>query len=104
MRYIRKQNSEFMGTTADLMEFVFGSERSNLSAVVPMLMDIQAGRCFYCTGTLNKSSIHVDHFIAWSRYPMDLGHNFVLAHHTCNSAKADHIAAFEHLHSWVDRS
>ena len=28
----------------------------------------------------------VDHFIAWSRYPVDLGHNLVLAHNGCNEA------------------
>ncbi len=33
---------------------------------------------------------HIDHFIPWSRYPIDLGHNFVLAHAGCNSAKAYH--------------
>ena len=45
---------------------------------------------------------HVDHFVAWSRYPLDLGHNFVLAHDSCNAAKADHIAACEH--AWVERN
>ena len=32
---------------------------------------------------------HIDHFIPWPRYPIDLGHNFVLAHAGCSSAKAD---------------
>lgn len=47
---------------------------------------------------------HVDHFIPWSLYPVDLGHNFVLAHGTCNSAKADHLAAVPHLAKWTERN
>ena len=35
----------------------------------------------------------VDHFIPWRRYPLDLGHNFVLAHSACNSSKGDRLAA-----------
>jgi hypothetical protein len=48
--------------------------------------------------------VHVDHFIPWSRYPVDLGHNFVLAHATCNAAKADHLAAVVHLDAWIARN
>jgi hypothetical protein len=36
----------------------------------------------------------VDHFIPWSRYPADLGHNFVLAHDRCINAKSDYLAAY----------
>jgi len=32
---------------------------------------------------------------------MDLGHNFVLAHKTCNGAKSDHLAAESHLEHWL---
>ena len=103
IRFVRKQNPDLLGTTTDLMDFMFGCERSNLVLVIPMLKDIQNGRCFYCAQPMNKS-LHVDHFVAWSRYQVDLGHNLVLAHDTCNSAKADHIAAREHLHAWVDRN
>ena len=35
---------------------------------------------------------------------MDLGHNFVLAHQTCNSAKSDTLAAVKHLERWWDRN
>jgi hypothetical protein len=44
---------------------------------------------------------HVDHFIPWSRYPVDLGHNFVAAHASCNSKKSDRLAAERHLDRWV---
>ena len=46
----------------------------------------------------------VDHFIPWSRYPLDLGHNFVLAHVSCNQAKRDMLAAVGHLERWVERN
>ncbi len=47
-------------------------------------------------------SAHVDHFIPWSRYPVDLAHNFVLAHQTCNNNKSDRLAGTEHLERWVN--
>ena len=37
----------------------------------------------------------------WSRYPTDLGHNFVLAHARCNNSKSDDLAAEPHLQSWA---
>ncbi len=39
-----------------------------------------------------------------SRYPIDLGHNFVLAHAACNGSKADYLAAQDHLSHWLDRN
>src|SRR5262249_44934715 len=32
------------------------------------------------------------------------GHNFVLAHESCNRAKADHPAAAEYLAAWAERN
>ena len=46
----------------------------------------------------------MDHFVPWSRYPTDLGHNFVLAHDRCNGAKSDFLAAENHLAAWVERN
>jgi len=62
---------------------------------------VQGNQCFYCKRGLKGESAHVDHFIPWSRYPVDLGHNFVLAHQTCNNSKSDRLAAPEHLERWV---
>ena len=91
-----------LGTTTDLAEFLFGSERNDLSPIRPILTDLQAGRCFYCHKDMKIGD--VDHFIPWSRYPVDLGHNFVLAHGKCNSAKGAMLAAEEHLARWVERN
>ena len=142
MLYIRRNNAGALGTTTDLSEFLFGGERGSLATVQPVLNKLQKARCFYCSRPLRGDAAHVDHFIAWSRYPIDLGacrelapskqesttyepslvckllilgcrplipdrllgHNFVLAHHGCNSAKADHLAAVEYLSKWSERN
>ena len=104
VRYVRRYNHELLGTTTDLTEFMFGSERSALTTVRDALIETTPNRCFYCDVSLTQKSTHVDHFIPWSRYPVDLGHNFVLAHTGCNSSKSDHIAAAEYLEKWVDRN
>jgi hypothetical protein len=59
-----------------------------LAAVRPVLIDLQAGLCFYCGDRLGDTRIEVDHFIPWSRYAADLGHNLVLADIKCNNRKA----------------
>ena len=104
VRYIRRVNTDVLETNVDLHEFLFGSERANLGAVQPILQDLQKGKCFYCGEGLSRGLAHVDHFIPWSRYPVDLGHNFVLAHSSCNSSKGDRLAAFNHLQSWANRN
>ena len=48
--------------------------------------------------------MEVDHFIPWSRYPTDLGQNFVLAHSKCNNSKSDFLAAEPHLGMWAERN
>jgi hypothetical protein len=66
-------------------------------------MDVQKGTCLYCQKKLSKQA-QVDHFIPWSRYSADLGHNFVLAHGGCTSAKSGHLAAERHLAAWAERN
>jgi hypothetical protein len=100
-RYVRRFNSDLLGTTSDLHEFLFGSERVSLAAVKPILLEYQKGDCFYCRRPLRDETAHVDHFIPWSRYPVDLGHNFVLTHASCNSLKSDRLACAKHLNAWV---
>jgi len=102
LRYVRRFNVSALGDRADLNEFLFGSERANLADVKNILEDFQSGECFYCRRSLKDDKAHVDHFIPWSRYPVDLGHNFVLAHATCNGKKSDRLAAHEHLEAWAE--
>jgi hypothetical protein len=104
LRYVRQHNLDVLGETADLNQFLFGSERATLAIVRPVLIDIQQRRCFYCNTPLSPSGTHVDHFIAWARYPIDLGHNFVLADGRCNSQKCDRLPAYDHLAAWIERN
>lgn len=76
---------------------------ASLDAYRPILLDVQKGVCLYCRKPLSKQS-QVDHFVPWSRYPADLGHNFVLAHDKCNNAKSDFLAAENHLAAWMKRN
>jgi len=104
VRFVREQNLELLGETADLNEFLFGSERNNLALVRPVLLDLQRGRCFYCKGGISAATAHVDHFVAWSRYPLDLAHNFVLTDSRCNNQKRDRLPACDHLAAWAERN
>ena len=104
VKYIRQHNKKELGASVDLHEFLFGAERSSLAAARTILRDIQKGACFYCRRTIQDSHGEVDHFVPWARYPLDLGHNFVLAHAQCNRNKSDTIAAEVHLEKWVERN
>lgn len=103
-RRVRKLNPDVLESAVDLDEFLFGSARGSLSSVQPLLNDLQEGRCFYCHREIMSRTAHVDHFIPWTLYPVDLGHNFVLAHQACNGSKADRLAAEDHLSLWVERN
>ncbi len=106
VRYIRRQNQNVLGSLSDLDQFLFGTERAPLAVYLPILREVQEAHCFYCQREVKVSDerAHVDHFVPWSRYPVDLGHNFVLAHGSCNLAKADYLAATEHLARWSERN
>lgn len=103
VNFVRTLNLDVLGHTADIGSFMFGAERSSLEAYRPLLLDMQKDTCFYCQQSLRRTG-EVDHFIPWSRYPVDLGHNFVLAHRTCNGKKRDYLAAELHLAAWAERN
>lgn len=103
VRFVQKVNTGKLGSATDLGTFLFGEERASLEAYRPILLDVQKGTCLYCRKPLSGKT-QVDHFVPWSRYPADLGHNFVLAHDRCNSAKSDFLAAEGHLAAWVERN
>jgi 5-methylcytosine-specific restriction endonuclease McrA len=103
VQFVQRVNAKRLGNQTDLGTFLFGQDRGSLESYRPILLDVQKGTCFYCGGTLSKQS-QVDHFIPWSRYPADIGENFVLAHSGCNNDKSDHLAAENHLEAWVRRN
>ena len=53
---------------------------------------------------MRNGNYAVDHFIPWSMYPSDTGHNFVLADSSCNSKKSNLLASDEFLHKWQERN
>jgi 5-methylcytosine-specific restriction endonuclease McrA len=89
-----------IGESADLHEFLFGAKRATLLPLQGPLRELQKSLCFYCQQQMRQAE--VDHFVPWALYPLDLGHNFVLAHRECNAAKRDLLASEEHLSSWMD--
>jgi hypothetical protein len=93
-------NRQILGDVSGLPEFLFGSERRALERYKLILKDFQSSRCFYCGRA--ASSGDLDHFIPWSRYPIDLGHNFVFAHASCNNEKRDFLAGLDHLERWKE--
>ena len=102
IRHVRSLNVSLLGET-DLSEFLFGAERSSLPGLRAILKGIQSDSCFYCKGKLLEGG-DIDHFVPWSRYPLDLGHNFVLAHSVCNRSKRAFLAAPIHLENWQKRN
>lgn len=101
--FVRRRNLDTLGHASDIGDFLFNAERASLEPYRGPLRDLQRGACFYCGATLRVAG-DVDHFIPWSRYPADLGPNFVLAHRACNAAKGDHLAAERHLAAWTERN
>jgi hypothetical protein len=97
------RNEAIIGQANDLEKLLFGADRASLAQAGKVLRDLQADTCFYCKGALRGKG-EVDHFIPWSRYPRDLGHNFVLAHRGCNGDKSDLLAATLHLAGWRERN
>ena len=103
VRFVQKLNANNLGSITDLGTFLFGQKRASLDAYRPILVEVQKGVCLYCPKSLSGKT-QVDHFVPWSRYPADLGHNFVLAHDRCNNAKTDFLAAENHLAAWIHRN
>jgi hypothetical protein len=87
--YIRKNstNAPILNKLPNLEQFMFEPSRNQLNAVANVLVELQECKCFYCNKSMKKGSYAVDHFIPWSMYPSDTGHNFVLADSSCNSKK-----------------
>lgn len=87
--YIRKNssNAPILNQLSNLEQFMFEPNRKQLNAVANVLVELQECKCFYCNKPMRKGNYAVDHFIPWSMYPSDTGHNFVLADSSCNSKK-----------------
>ena len=104
--YIRKNatNAPILNKLPNLEQFMFEPSRNQLNALANILVELQECRCFYCNKEIKKGNYAVDHFIPWSMYPSDTGHNFVLADSSCNSKKSNLLASDEFLHKWRERN
>jgi len=97
------RNAEVLGQGQELGQFLFGTDRETLGKVGEVLRERDGNACFYC-GRAIDGAPHVDHFVPWSRYSLDLGHNFVLADARCNLDKRTWLPAATHLERWVERN
>nr|WP_171457722.1 MULTISPECIES: HNH endonuclease signature motif containing protein [Acinetobacter] len=104
--YIRKNssNAAILNQLPNLEQFMFEPSRNQLNAVANVLVELQDCKCFYCNKPMRNGNYAVDHFIPWSMYPSDTGHNFVLADSSCNSKKSNLLASDEFLHKWQERN
>ena len=104
--YIRKNssNAAILNQLPNLEQFMFEPSRNQLNAVANVLVELQDCKCFYCNKPIRNGNYAVDHFIPWSMYPSDTGHNFVLADSSCNSKKSNLLASDEFLHKWKERN
>jgi len=98
-----KHNQALIGRQSQLQDFLFGVDRNALTKAKPVLIELQTNQCFYCRKPM-KGDVEVDHFIPFSRYANDLGHNFVAAHRTCNNNKRDFLAAPIHRARWQEQN
>ncbi len=101
--YVRRNNPE-LGAGHDLDNFLFGVDRTAVHPLVPHLLDLQRGRCFYSGSPLRASATHVDHFIPWAKYPFNSPFNLVATSRTANLRKSDHLAALPHVQAWRMRN
>lgn len=103
--FVRKNrhNQTYFSDDVDLQQFLFQQSRQSLKLLVPILLETQQGQCFYCQQRLT-SNLEVDHFIPWSKYPIDTTHNFVLTDHKCNNSKRDYLAEERFYEKWLIRN
>lgn len=100
---VRALNHDVLESESELWAYLFGAHRSSLKDYRSVLREHQENRCFYCDKKIQDEGA-LDHFIAWKRYPIDLGHNFVFAHTKCNSSKTDFLAAPDHISRWLEQN
>ena len=101
--WIERQNPEVSGSDA-LRQHLFVPDREALRTVVPALLDLQSGRCFYTSASLTRSTADVDHFLPWSITHNNSVGNLVLASKDVNRKKADQLASAAKCRAWQARN
>ena len=92
---VERLNRDVTGAP-DLHGFLFGASRAAVARLAPGLVELQAGRCFYCRTRLG-ADVHVDHVLPWSRVAIDGLANLVAADPRCNGAKSATLPALDHV-------
>jgi len=101
--WIERQNPAVSGSDA-LRQHLFVPDREALRTVVPALLDLQSGRCFYTSASLTRSTADVDHFLPWSITHNNSVGNLVLASKDANRKKADQLASAAKCRIWQARN
>lgn len=84
-------------------QFMFGRDRVALDRIAEGLLDLQAGRCFYCENEIRKKR-EIDHFVPWSQSGDDGLFNLVASCAKCNNSKRSILAGADFLDSLINRN
>lgn len=84
-------------------DFMFGRDRVALERIAEGLLDLQAGRCFYCETGIGRNR-EIDHFVPWSQSGDDGLFNLVAACRKCNGSKSSILAGPDFLEALMDRN
>lgn len=87
-----------------LDEFLFRRARLDATRVRLALWELQDQRCFYTAERLRPGEADVDHFVPWSRSPLNAIENLVVADRRVNNRKRDYLAAASLVERWRDRN
>lgn len=100
-----RENNDRLAADRGLEAFLFGASRTSVSAYAARFYDLQSGRCFYTGKKLSSpKSGEVDHFIPWSRYPLDSPFNLVLAERAVNNSLRDKLKPQDWRDRWLARN
>ena len=87
-----------------LDDFLFRRSRLDAVRLRLSLLELQDGRCFYTGRPLRPADADVDHFVPWSRSPLNAIENLVVADRRANNSKRGHLAAAHLVARWRDRN
>lgn len=84
-----------------LTGFLFGADRTALAPLAEALLAAQQGRCFYCRQKVRQ--VHVDHFVPWTRLPLESLANLVASDERCAADKAGSLPSLALVFRWHRR-
>lgn len=81
-----------------------GTERTNLTQNIPFLQGYQGNTCFYCSESIGRGDIEVDHVLPRQVVQHDEIWNLVLAHSLCNGQKIDRLVGPHFVQKLISRN